>query len=98
MKLERTVSQWRRRYIRRGTSGDKGTGLRLSNLHDIDVLHHLDILRPCLCIAMTTIRKVKHNQKVDTDAVLRRLALIRAEAKEIRDSAKIATHGLGRFG
>jgi hypothetical protein len=30
---------------------------------------------------------MKHGQKVDSDAVLRRLAVIRAEAKEVRDDA-----------
>lgn len=50
-----------------------------------DVLRQLDLLRGGLRIAMTTIRKMKHGQKVDADAVLRRLTLIRAEAK--RDDA-----------
>lgn len=30
---------------------------------------------------------MKHGQKVDVDAVLRRLSLIWAEAKEVRDDA-----------
>jgi hypothetical protein len=53
-----------------------------------DVIRQLDILRGGLRIAMTTIQKMKDNKKVNTDAVLRRLALIRAEAKEVRDAVK----------
>jgi len=33
---------------------------------------------------MTAIRRMKHKQAVDADAVLRRLAAIRSEAKEVR--------------
>jgi hypothetical protein len=59
----------------------------MPNTTRADVLRQLDLLRGGLRIAMTCIRKMKHNQKVDADAVLRRLALIRAEAKEVRDDA-----------
>jgi len=37
---------------------------------------------------MTTIRKLQAKQKIDVDPVLRRLALIRAEAKEVRDAVR----------
>jgi hypothetical protein len=52
-----------------------------------DVIRQLDSLRGGLRIAMSTIRKLKHKQKVYADAVLRRLATIRAAAQEARDDA-----------
>lgn len=48
-----------------------------------DVIRQLDVLRGRLRIAMTTIRKMNHGDKADADAVLRKLAQIRAEAKEV---------------
>jgi hypothetical protein len=39
---------------------------------------------------MATIRKIKHCQKADPDAVLGRLTPIRAEAKQVRCSARSA--------
>jgi hypothetical protein len=56
--------------------------------HRADVICQLDVLRADLRIAMTTIRKMKHKQTVDADAALRKLAMIRAEAKEARDAIK----------
>lgn len=53
-----------------------------------EVIRQLDILRGGLRIAMTTIRKLQAKQKIDVDPVLRRLALIRAEAKEVRDAVR----------
>ncbi len=55
-----------------------------------DVIRQLDILRGGLRIAMTTIQKMKKGLPVDAEAVLNRLALIRAEAKEVRDAVKPA--------
>jgi hypothetical protein len=52
----------------------------------------LDILRAGLRIAMMTIRKIKHGQHVDADAVLRK-ASIRADAKEVRDAVKTSRSG-----
>jgi hypothetical protein len=63
----------------------------MPNTTGADLLRQLDLLRGGLRIAMTTIRKLKHNQEVDADAVLRRLALIRAEAKAVRDDASDRT-------
>jgi hypothetical protein len=57
------------------------------SLANAEMIRHLDLLRGGLRIAISTIRKMKHGQKVDAAAVLRRLALIRAEAKEVRDDA-----------
>jgi hypothetical protein len=51
-----------------------------------DLIRHLDCTRAGLRLAMTTIRKMKQGQRIDVDAVLRRLASIRAEAKEARDA------------
>lgn len=51
-----------------------------------DVIRQLDILRGGLRIAITTIRKMGSHQKIDPAPVLRRLALMRAEAKEVRDA------------
>jgi hypothetical protein len=51
-------------------------------------IRQLDILRGGIRIAMTTIRKLSPNQKVDTAAVLPKLATIRAEAKELRDQIR----------
>lgn len=52
------------------------------------MIRHVDILRAGLRIAMTTIRKMQTKQKVDADALLRRLAVMRAEAKEVRDAIR----------
>jgi hypothetical protein len=46
------------------------TSITLPNPTRADVLRQLDLLRAGLRIAVTTIRKMKHNQKVDADAVL----------------------------
>ena len=51
-----------------------------------DVIRQLDLLRGGLRIAITTIRKMGSHQKIDPAPVLLRLALMRAEAKEVRDS------------
>ena len=51
-----------------------------------DVVRQLDILRGALRVAMTTIRKMKHGQSADPDAVLLKLAAIREDAKELRDN------------
>ena len=69
----------------------RGRRSQVPNTTGADLLRQLDLLRGGLRIAMTTIRKLKHNQEVDADAVLRRLALIRAEAKAVRDDASDRT-------
>ena len=43
-----------------------------------DLLRQLEFLRDGLRLGTTTIRRLRHHQKVDVHAVLRRLALIRA--------------------
>jgi len=48
-----------------------------------ELLGQLDFLCCGMRIAMSTIRKMKHEQKVDADAALPPLELIRAEAKEV---------------
>lgn len=57
-----------------------------------EVIDQLDILRVGLRIAMTTIRKLKTNQKVDSSALLRKLATIRGQAKDSGTQAKTAKH------
>jgi hypothetical protein len=52
-----------------------------------EVLRQIDIVRGGLRIPMSTIRKMKPNQKVDTAAVLRKLGAIRSEAKGVMDRA-----------
>lgn len=49
-----------------------------------DVTRQLDILRAGLLLADHTIHKLKHGQPVNADAVLRKPANIRADAKEVR--------------
>jgi hypothetical protein len=39
---------------------------------------------------MTTVRKLSVNQTVDSAAVLRKLATIRGEAKEVRDVIRLS--------
>jgi len=48
----------------------------------------MDIMRGALRVAVTTIRKLKTHQKVDTGPVLRKLAAIRSEAKGVWDDVK----------
>ena len=48
------------------------------------MIRQLDILRVGRRIAMTTMRKMKRQQKVDINAVFQRLALVRAAAKEVQ--------------
>jgi hypothetical protein len=51
-----------------------------------DLIRELDILRAALRLSMSTIRKMKANQPVNTSAVLRKLGAVRADAKAVRDS------------
>lgn len=48
-----------------------------------DLLRQLDLMRDGRRLGTDTIRKLKHHQKVDVGAVLRRLVLVRAETTAI---------------
>jgi hypothetical protein len=52
-----------------------------------EVLRQIEIVRGGLIIAMSTIRRMKANQKVDTGTVLKKLGAIRSEAKGVMDRA-----------
>lgn len=52
-----------------------------------EVFRQIEIVRGGLRIAMSTIRKMKANQKLDTGAVLKKLGAIRSEAKGVMDRA-----------
>jgi hypothetical protein len=55
---------------------------------EAEVTRQLNTLRNGLRVLTTTIHKLAKKQTVDTDAVLRRLAVMRMEAEGVLDTAK----------
>ena len=53
-----------------------------------EVIRQLDLLRAGLRRAMTPIRRTEAKEKLDAFTILHVLALVRADAKEVRDSIK----------